>query len=186
MLQRILVPLDGSEFAECVIPYVEELCQRCNPVEIILLQVIRPPSGRSFSEPVARPLVYDYPILRLPDPPPEISSALRGTYEEQEVASARSQVEGTLLPVAKRFCDGGAFTRVAVAFGRPAEQIVGFAEQQKMDLIALSTHGRSGLSRWVFGSVAEKVLRGTNLPILLVRPSEACVHEAQPQSELER
>jgi len=184
MLQKILVPLDGSEFAECVIPYVEELCQRCNPVEIVLIQVIRPPSGRSLSDPIARPLIYDYPVLRLPDPPPEINTKLHRTFQDQEIASARAQVEATLLPVAKRFCDGGAFTRVAVGFGRPAEQIVEFAEQQRMDLIVMSTHGRSGLSRWVFGSVAEKVLRGTHLPILLVRP-EGATGSAPPQPELQ-
>jgi len=129
--------------------------------------------------------MYDYPILSLPDPPPELAGVLHATYQDQEIASARTQVEATLLPVAKRFCDGGAFTRVAVAFGRPAEQIVEFAEQQRMDLIALSTHGRSGLSRLVFGSVAEKVLRGTHLPILLVRPEGVGGPAFPPAPELE-
>ena len=173
MLQKILVPLDGSEFAECVIPYVEELCQRCDPVEIILLQVVRLPSGRSAARGAVRPLLYDFPIVRLPDAPPEVRAVLHATYREQELASAQAQVEATLFPVARRFCDRGADTRIAVAYGRPAVQIVEFGERQKMDIIVLSTHGRSGLSRWVLGSVAEKVLRGTNLPILLVRP--ACI-----------
>ena len=171
MLQKILVPLDGSEFAECVVPYVEELCQRCEPVEIVLLQVVRLPLGRSAARGSVRPLLYDFPMVRLPDAPPEVRAALHATYREQELASARAQVEATLFPVARRFCDRGAFTRIAVAFGRPAVQIVEFSEQQQMDIIVLSTHGRSGLSRGVFGSVTEKVLRGTHLPILLVRPT---------------
>jgi nucleotide-binding universal stress UspA family protein len=170
MLRKILVPLDGSEFAECVIPYVEELCQRCDPVEIVLIQVIPPPTGRPLAPGIVRPLIYDYPVERLPDPPPDFRAMLRQTYRGQEIASAQARAEAALLPVARRFCDGGANTRVAVAFGRPAEQIIEFAERQQIDLIALSTHGRSGLSRWVFGSVAEKLLRGTHLPILLVRP----------------
>lgn len=171
MLQKILVPLDGSEFAECVVPYVEELCQRCDPVEIVLIQVVRLPSGRSPAGGAVRPLVYDFPMVSMPDFPPEVRTALHTTYREQELASAHSRVEAALTPVARRFCDRGAFTRIAVAFGRPAVQIVEFAERQEMDIIVLSTHGRSGLSRWVFGSVAEKVLRGTNLPILVVRPA---------------
>jgi nucleotide-binding universal stress UspA family protein len=185
MIQKILVPLDGSEFAECVIPYVEELCQRCNPVEIVLIQVIRPSSGLTVSEPIARPLIYEYPLPNLPEPPPEVTAVLHQTYRDQEMASARARVEATLLPVAKRFCDGGAYTRVAVAFGRPAEQIVEFAEEHEMDLIVLSTHGRSGLSRWIFGSVAEKVLRGTHLPLFLVRPTGVGGPALPPAPELE-
>lgn len=186
MLQKILVPLDGSEFAECVIPYVEELCQRCDPVEIVLMQVVRLPSGRTPAGETIRPLLYDFPIVRLPDPPPEVRTALHATYREQELASAKAQVEAALLPVAQRFCDSGAFTRIAVGFGRPAVQIVEFAERQKMDIIVLSTHGRSGLSRWVFGSVTEKVLRGTHLPILLVRPDciggPPVISQSEPES----
>lgn len=107
MLQKILVPLGGSGFAECVVPYVDELCQRCEPVEIVLLQVVR-----------------------LPDAPPEVRAVLHATCREQELASAQAQVEATPFQVARRFCDHGAFPRIAVAFGRPAEQIVEFAEQQ--------------------------------------------------------
>jgi len=55
--------------------------------------------------------------------------------------------------------------------GNAAEQIIQFAEKSSVDLVAMTTHGRSGLQRWVFGSVAERILREGNTPLLLVRPS---------------
>jgi len=63
----------------------------------------------------------------------------------------------------------GINARFAVRHGDPAPEILDYAEDNKVDAIAMSTHGRSGIGRWVFGSIAEKVLRGTNIPILLVR-----------------
>jgi nucleotide-binding universal stress UspA family protein len=62
-------------------------------------------------------------------------------------------------------------TSATIRYGEPAEEIVDYARTNEVSLIAMSTHGRSGVGRWVFGSVAEKVLRGTFLPLLLVRAS---------------
>jgi nucleotide-binding universal stress UspA family protein len=57
-----------------------------------------------------------------------------------------------------------------VLFGRPSDRIVDFAEKEEVDLIALSTYGRSGLGRWAFGSVTKRVMRATAIPVLLIRP----------------
>lgn len=183
MLQKILVPLDGSELAEAVLPYVEEICRRCEPVEVILLQVIPPPAGRSGA--VFRPVVNDFPTERLPDSPADVEMAQHPIYRGQEMASAQAEVEAALTPLAQRLCDGGMPTRIAVAFGRPADEIVDFVEREGVDLIVMSTHGRSGLSRWVFGSVAEKVLRAIAIPILLIRPPGADRSSRLPGVELE-
>ena len=63
----------------------------------------------------------------------------------------------------------GATTKIRVEVGNAAEMIIKVADELNTDIIAMSTHGRSGLSRWAFGSVADKVLRGANTPVLVVR-----------------
>jgi nucleotide-binding universal stress UspA family protein len=183
VLQRILVPLDGSELAEGVLPYVEEICQRCKPVEVILFQVVPPAPGRSGA--VFRVLDDDFPTVRLPDTPADVNTAQHPIYRDQELASIRADVERSLARAIQRLCDGGVTTRVEMAFGRPADEIVDFAEREKIDLIAMSTHGRSGLTRWIFGSVADKVLHGTHVPILLVRPPGYGGPALPPQPEIE-
>jgi nucleotide-binding universal stress UspA family protein len=66
--------------------------------------------------------------------------------------------------------DAGLSVRSEVRKGRPAEQIIEYASEKSFNLIVMSTHGRSGLGRWVFGSVASKVLHEASSPILLIRP----------------
>lgn len=167
MLQKILVPLDGSEFAESVIPYVREISQRCEPREVILLQVVRLPQGRAAT--AFKPLDIEF-SEPLPESAADVEAARYPIYREQETESARAEAEASLIPVAQALRADGLAVQTAVTFGHPAQEIVGFAETENVDLIAMCTHGRSGLSRWVLGSVADKVLRGTHRPVLLVRP----------------
>jgi nucleotide-binding universal stress UspA family protein len=183
VLQKILVPLDGSELAEGVLPYVEEICQRCDPVDVILFQVVPPPSGRSGA--VFRVIDDDFPTVRLPETAGDVETARHPIYRDQELASLRAEVEASLARAIQRLCDGGVNTRVEMAFGRPADEIVDFAEREKVDMIAMSTHGRSGLTRWIFGSVTDKVLHGTHVPILLVRPPGFGGPALPPQPEIE-
>ena len=183
MLQKILVPLDGSELAESIIPYVEEISQRCEPVDVILLRVIRPPSGHSGG--AFRAVAGDLPTRRTPDSENDVDAAMHPVYRDQAMASARAEAEAALAPVVERLCENLVAARAVVVFGRAAESIVEFAEREGVDLIALSTHGRSGLGRWFFGSVAEKVLRGTHLPLFLVRPPGLTGTPFPPQTELE-
>lgn len=183
MLQKILVPLDGSELAEAVLPYVEEVCHRCEPVEVILFQVVPPPAGRSGA--VFRAMDEGFPTVKLPDSASDVETAQHPIYRDQELASVRADVETSLARATQCMCEGGVNTRVEMAFGRPAEEIVDFAEREEVDLIAMCTHGRSGLTRWIFGSVADKVLHGTHLPILLVRPEGMPEMPFPPQPEIQ-
>jgi nucleotide-binding universal stress UspA family protein len=183
LLQKILVPLDGSELAEAVLPYVEEICRRCVPAQVILLQVVRPPKGRAGA--VYRPVETGFGVTWAPETEEDVDRAQHPIFRDQEMASIRADVEGELSRAIEHFCGCGFTTRVAVAFGRAADEIVDFAEREAVDLIAMSTHGRSGLSRWVMGSVAGKVLRGTHIPILLVRPPGLTGEPFPPQSEIE-
>jgi nucleotide-binding universal stress UspA family protein len=182
MLEKILVPLDGSELAEAVLPYVEEICQRCDSAEVILLRVVRLPSARSGG--VFRPSSEHSTELR-PASQTDAEIARHPIYLEQELASARAEVEASLQPVVQRLRSGNIAARIVVAFGRPVYQIVRFAEREGMDLIAMSTHGRSGLTRWILGSVADRVTRGTRLPVLLVRPPGLAASPFPRQAEIE-
>jgi nucleotide-binding universal stress UspA family protein len=182
MLQKILVPLDGSELAEAAIPYVKEISRRCEPLEVVLLQVVRSPSGRSAT--VYKHQDTEFPEL-MPDSAADAETARHPIYRDQEIESARAEVESALTPVARKLRGDDISVRVAVAFGRPAQEIVDFAEREGIDLIIMSTHGRSGLSRWILGSVADKVLRGTHLPVLLVRPPAIVGQPFPPQPDIE-
>ena len=169
MLQKIVVPLDGSELAEAAVPYVQEISQRCEPVEVILLQVVRLPQGRSASAFRSQDIEFRDP---LPDSAADVEAARHPIYRDQEIESARAEAEASMVAAARQLRSDNISVRTAVAFGRPAQEIVAVAETEPADLIAMCAYGRSGLSRWLLGSVADKVMRGTYLPILLVRPPD--------------
>lgn len=148
-IRRILVPLDGSELAESILPHAEAVAKQSDPgsIEIVLLSVC---------DPTLPATDYDY----APAP---------FNWDEQ-VQGWKRQDERYLAKIEKQLRDSGLNVRSEVLIGRPAETIVEYASENRISLIVMSTHGRSGLGRWVFGSVAEKVSHGVTAPILLVRP----------------
>lgn len=180
MLQKILVPIDGSQMSKAVVPYVQEISQRCAQVHVRFLQVERPPSGHTAAAYLPRD--PDFPEKRMPESDTDVETAHYPIYRDQTLASARAAIESELAPLAQELQAGGIESDFDVAFGRPAEKIVEYAEQNKFDMIAMCTHGRSGVSRWILGSVADKVLRGTYLPVLLVRPPEITGAAQQPET----
>lgn len=143
MYRKVVVPLDGSELAEDVLPHVAELI-RGRDSRVYLLSVT--------------------PMMRGVTPP---LVDLRPKREERE--RVRRELGEYLRTAARRLEPVAADVQVGVRFGRPADEILAFARKVSADLIAMSTHGRSGISRWVFGSVADRVLRGATCPVLLVR-----------------
>ena len=144
MYNRILVPLDGSPVAEAVLPQAEMLA-KCSDAEIVLLSVVVYPS-------------VDYYI---PDPAMAIS-----VHMEQQNASKKY-----LWHVADELRAQGLHVRTELCEGPVAEAILDYADSTQSDLIAMSTHGRSGFGRFLLGSVAEKVVRSAKVPVLLVRPA---------------
>jgi len=153
MYERILVPLDGSKEGESALPYVENLVSKLSPdvkVEVTLLQVT------SRLEPH---VVRGYAVSDV-------------AYTEKQVEEVRKQAIDYLNKTGEALRSKGIAVAVKVAVGDAAEEIVKAAEEINSDLIAMSTHGRSGLSRWAFGSVTEKVLRhGGKIPILTMKAS---------------
>jgi len=149
MYRKILVPLDGSELAESVLPHVETIARGCSVVDIILLRVCDAPS-----------ILADYP---------ESKGRSWEKHVEQMTTNAEQQCNIYLGNMEKQLRDQGFNVKIESRLGKPAEEIVDFANKNKVDLIIMASHGRSGVSRWAYGSVADKVLRSTCVPVLLVK-----------------
>jgi nucleotide-binding universal stress UspA family protein len=148
---QIVVPLDGSLLSEAVLGPAVELATRLD-AEVILAEVVTWP-----------PLVYSDPIELLPYDP------------EEQLAEAR----GYLADVATRLRNTGASVRCLADVGRtPAETIVRLARDEHADLIAMATHGRSGVARVVLGSTTTGTLKHAGIPLLIVRPPD--LRTAQP------
>jgi nucleotide-binding universal stress UspA family protein len=146
MFAKVLVPLDGSKLAEGVLPYVRDLT-RGGATEVQLLRV-REPTSPYLADPAHQP------------------------YLHQIEDSIASHVQDYLQEVSRPLRDLGVRISFLVKAGSPAAQIIAEAAEDPDCLIAMSTHGRSGLTRWVMGSVTSKVLQGTKNPMLVVRPDE--------------
>lgn len=153
MYENILVPLDGSAFAEQALCHAEKVAMP-DKTEIHLLSVA------SLLEDHSLAVVDLYPVYVYRD---------YMIDQDQEMERVRHELQGYLEGVAQRLESAGYRVQCIIRFGQPAEEIIAYAEEAGCDLVAMSTHGRSGLGRWVYGSVADKVLRGSQIPILLIR-----------------
>ena len=155
MKEKILVPLDGSKVGEAALPYVEDLVAKFLPepkVEVTLMQVLS-----SLSH---------YVVAG--------EATARVAYTAQEIEQMEKAAAKYLRDAGKTLRDKGAVTKVRVSVGNAADEIIRAADEINADFIAMSSHGRSGLSRFAFGSVTDKVVRGGNRPVLVVKaPREA-------------
>jgi nucleotide-binding universal stress UspA family protein len=151
MFTHIMVPLDGSELAECVLPQVVSIATGCGVPLVSLVRVVPP--------------------LKI------YTSELEGTFaipdmqkiEDQSIANARQYLEKKASELEKQ----GVKPQVSVMFGNVIDSLTDFVEKNHVDLIIIATHGRSGISRFVWGSVADRILRTAKVPVLMVRP-DAC------------
>lgn len=154
-VKTILVPLDGSELAESVLPHVEMLVKQGNSEDIKVVLIM-----------VCEPLAI-LPISTLEVP------VNWGNIMEEHMAYAKKAATQYLARVAAHLTKAGLKVSSEVIEGHPAHEIINYANKTPDSIIAMATHGRSGLGRWAYGSTAEKVLSGASHPILLVRPSAA-------------
>ncbi len=145
LLSRIIVALDGSKESKAVIHYIEELASKLQS-EVILLQVIVPEHH-----------IY------------ATGGAEYGVYNEQQLESMKKLGRASLEEIVTGLKQKGISARAEILLGPAAETIINFADQIHATLVAMTTHGRSGVSRWARGSVAERVLQAGNTPLLLVR-----------------
>ena len=150
MYQKILVPLDGSALAECVLPHVEVLVRGCQAKSVVFIRVVEP-----FHQPTG-----DY--VMDPDQVKKIEA-------EQKQAA-----EAYLQKISAKASLAGAAVKTEAPYGVPAEKLAEYASKNQIDLIVIATHGRSGVSKWVWGSVADRILRSACVPVLMVR-APGCV-----------
>ena len=136
MFKKIIVPLDGSEIAEAILPFVEEIAKHTG-AEIVLVTAVQQVG------------VWD--------------AALTLQVVDREDASAVAYLGEQAKKLAGK-------QHSLVVRGDAAEAIMRAANEESADLIAISTHGRSGLARWLFGSTATKLLEAATLPVLFLRP----------------
>jgi nucleotide-binding universal stress UspA family protein len=106
-------------------------------------------------------------LLKVLGPLPEPSMAGRGVVRSAEAASAQL-AQDYLEGIAAGLREQGIPAQTATVEGKPYVEIIRFAEENEIDLVVMSTRGHSGLSRWLLGSVADRVARGATVPLLLV------------------
>ena len=146
MYKRIVVQLDGSETAESILPFAERLGGPAGG-ELMLVRVVEPISSGEMIA-AAGVVVAD-------------------TYDQRLL-----EAKQYLLAVEGRLSAKGLRVRAALRSGAPAPEILAAVAAWGADLIAMATHGRGGLGRLFFGSVAEAVLRGSTVPVLMIRTAE--------------
>jgi len=145
MYGRVLVPLDGSELAECALPEVERLAKGGLVGEVLLLSVIETHSV-AFAEGI------------------DLSALKASHYESAQVYLDR---------VRNQLFSKGIRTTMKLMEGNAASVIVSYAKEKNVGLIIIATHGYSGMKQLMFGSVSLRVLHDSHIPVLLIRP-ESC------------
>jgi nucleotide-binding universal stress UspA family protein len=142
MYTRVMVPLDGSRLAEGILPFILQIAGPLD-LEVVLVRVVQP----------------------------IVPQALEGTggVVVDDVPARLREAREYLAPVATDLRRRGVRVTTDARHGDPVTELVAAARDAGADLIAMTTHGRSGLGRLLFGSVAEAVLRQANLPVLMMR-----------------
>jgi nucleotide-binding universal stress UspA family protein len=150
MYHKIMVPLDGSDLAECVMPHVEAIIAGFQSKEVVLVRVVNP-----VRLPVSVPAQGDYGFTE---------------KDRQQLNENRKKAAGEYLAkMADSLTISGTNFSYALLEGKPAGVLADYATENAVDLIVIASHGRSGVSRWVMGSVAERLMRTSCVPVMMVR-----------------
>jgi len=147
MYKKVMVPLDGSGLAECVLPHVEIIVRGNMAESIVFVRVVEP-----YILPVT---AGDY-----------ISPSVWTKIETEQ----RSAAESYLDMLIKKLDYGKVTIKTEVLEGSTAQSLIDYTAKTGVDLVVIATHGRSGIGRWVWGSVAERLLHATTVPVLIVMP----------------
>jgi nucleotide-binding universal stress UspA family protein len=154
MYKKIAVPLDGSPVAECVVPHVEALAA-ARKSEVQLITII---------EPV------------------EIPTRGKIALSEDDLKSMHKELEkdaaAYLDKIVQKLAREGIKANPVIMQGKPAESLIEYVHNNGIDLLVMATHGRSGLSKLFWGSIAEKVVRAVNVPVMLIKTGP-CIVDAE-------
>lgn len=145
-LKKFLVSLDGSQFSEAIIPYIKELT-KINKPDVTLIRVI---------EPVTLPFTTGY--------------IEHEKYEKEIMERAKEEASRYLQKKKEIFEQEEIKASTALLKGHPANEILNYAEENNISLIAITTHGYTGITKWAYGSVAANIIESSSIPVLLFRP----------------
>ena len=148
-LRKILVPLDGSRFAEYVVPYVQALClgMESEPVLLKVVEPVKIPHIRAFDE--------GFHLAKL-------ESELLAKAEEEAVHYLGNKKHALM--------SGGVRTTSLCLVGESCPTILQYAEEHAIDLIVVASHGFSGITKWAYGSITSKIIEQSQLPVMVIRP----------------
>jgi nucleotide-binding universal stress UspA family protein len=153
---ELMVPLDGSELAESVLPYAEALAAKgaLNSARVVLLRACEPPTMPTYYSPELSEIPLHW-----------------GQYAQQETARCKQVSVEYLSRIETRLRSSNIEVRSEVLVGKASDEMVNYANKHPYSLIVMASHGRSGLSRLVYGSTALNILVGVSNPTLVVKPT---------------
>jgi nucleotide-binding universal stress UspA family protein len=149
MLHHVIVPLDGSQLSEQALHYAEN--------------VIGPNGKLTLLSVIEMPVDYDYTLVDIP-----LTVVTSRAYNEAEFDKTYRRVHDYLVNHSRTFSAKGFNVECVVESGDPAAVIADVASNKKADAVVMTTHGRTGFSRWLFGSVTQKVISLMPCPVLVV------------------
>jgi nucleotide-binding universal stress UspA family protein len=158
MFEKVVVPLDGSKVGEAALPLIRRMAENRPPgskVQVTLLGVIT--------------LLRHWVVVG------EASAPV--SYTEEEINYIKNKITDYLAKTGEALKGPNIEVNTMVTTGSAAEEILKTADSVNAELIAMSTHGRSGWRRLAFGSITDKVLRGSHIPVLMVRAPEGTSNE---------
>lgn len=148
MYKKIMVPLDGSELAECALLHLETVVKGCELPEVIIVQAV---------EPISIP--YGLEVSKL--------ASLEQVKEFE--THQKTAAEKYLKEIVAHLASAGVTARAEIVYGKASDALTDFADKNGIDLVIMASHGRSGISRRVWGGVADHLLRSLSIPVLIVR-----------------
>jgi nucleotide-binding universal stress UspA family protein len=153
MYTKIMAPLDGSELAECIFPHITALVSSGEAKELVLVRVLEPINLAPYSD----------------------ADGFMGAKEiEKLIIAQENEAKNYLEKTKRKFQKPGLNIRTELLNGQASDSLADYAKKEVFDLIIMATHGRGGISRWAFGSVADRVMRSVTTPVLMVR-APGCV-----------
>ena len=162
---QVLIPLNQSELSKQICPCLEKLLPT-SANDLILYFVTKPPSAVGFGEP---DLGAGY--VQMPGDSP-VRPTLHPIYATQQQDSIKSHVESELMPVTSHLREAGYKVSLVVSFDKdPVNAILGVISESKIDLVAMSTRARVGVTRFFFRNIADEIAQKSHIPVLLIHPS---------------
>ncbi|MEX1020957.1 MAG: universal stress protein [Litorilinea sp.] len=179
--RKVLIPLDGSEFSRHIVRVVKSFFAP-EEVSLVLFRAVYPPTA----QPEVRPYEVFAGQAAMGGGYGAYSQTMDDKYQNlaKERETLRVEIQDALRQEADRLSQEGYEVTTEVHFGDAAQRIVEFVQDKHIDLVAMSTHGRTGLGRLVLGSVAERVLRSVSTPVLLMRTAVEETRQPSPGEKL--